>query len=247
MGPLRQLVRRIVEALVAELAVRVRPAITGAILPRTTRRRGGKLHLRRTVTANLRTARVAKDGTVTVVPESTYFHVRGRRSFDWRVVLCVDVSGSMEESVVYSALMAAILSGLPALTTNFVAFSDRVVDLSDRVEDPLGLLLEIRVGGGTHIAAALSYARTLVTVPARTIVVVVSDFEEGGPISELIAEVRALAGGGSRLLGLAALDDRGAPRYDTGIAEQLVAAGMPIAALTPMELARWLGERLRGD
>jgi hypothetical protein len=247
MGPLRQLVRRIVEALVAELAVRVRPAITGAILPRTTRRRGGKLHLRRTVTANLRTARVAKDGTVTVVPESTYFHVRGRRSFDWRVVLCVDVSGSMEESVVYSALMAAILSGLPALTTNFVAFSDRVVDLSDRVEDPLGLLLEIRVGGGTHIAAALSYARTLVTVPARTIVVVVSDFEEGGPVSELIAEVRALAGGGSRLLGLAALDDRGAPRYDTGIAEQLVAAGMPIAALTPMELARWLGEQLRGD
>ena len=247
MGPLRQLVRRVVDALVAELAIRVRPAIIGSVLPRTTRRRAGTLHLRRTVTANLRTAKRAGDGTVTITPESPYFHVRGRRSFDWRVVLCVDVSGSMEASVIYSAMMAAILSGLPALTAHFVAFSDRVIDLTDRVSDPLGLLLEIRVGGGTNIAGSLRYARTLVTVPARTIVIVVSDFEEGGPVSELVAEVQALTSGGCRLLGLAALDDQGAPRYDSGVAGQLVAAGMPIAALTPLELARWIGEHIRGS
>ena len=246
MGPLRQLVRRVVDGLVAELAIRVRPAIIGSVLPRATRRRAGTLHLRRTLTANLRTARRAGDGTVTIVPESPYFHVRGRRSFDWRVVLCVDVSGSMEASVIYSAMMASILSGLPALSAHFVAFSDRVIDLTDRVSDPLALLLEIRVGGGTNIAGSLRYARTLVTVPARTIVIVVSDFEEGGPVSELVAEVQALVGSGCQVLGLAALDDRGAPRYDSGIAGQLVAVGMPIAALTPLELARWIGEQIRG-
>jgi hypothetical protein len=121
-----------------------------------------------------------------------------------------------------------------------------VIDLTDRVSDPLGLLLEIRVGGGTDIAGSLRYARTLVTVPARTIVIVVSDFEEGGPVAELVAEVQALVSGGCRLLGLAALDDQGAPRYDSGIAGQLVSAGMPVAALTPMELARWIGEHIRG-
>jgi Mg-chelatase subunit ChlD len=246
LGRLRRLVQRVVDQLVAELAVRVRPALTGSVQPRATRRHTGDLHLPRTITANLKRARRGEDGRPLIAPEEPFFHARGRRAFDWRVVLCVDVSGSMEPSVIYSAMMAAIIAGLPAVKTNFVAFSDRVVDMTDRVSDPLGLLLEVQIGGGTDIAGALGYARTLVTVPARTIVVVVSDFEEGGSTGRLVAEVRALAAGGSRLLGLAALDDRGAPRYDAGIAEQLVEAGMPIAALTPLELARWIGERIHG-
>ena len=246
LGPLRRMVRRVVDALVEELAIRVRPALSGGVLPRATRRRTGRLHLARTVRANLATARETDAGTLTIVPERPYFHLRGRRSFDWRVVLVVDVSGSMEASTIYAAMMASIIAGLPAVSTHFVAFADSVIDLSDRVDDPLGLLMEIRVGGGTDIAGALRYAKGLVTVPARTIVIVVSDFEEGGPTAPLIAEVRSLASGGSQLLGLAALDDRGAPRYEAGIAASLVDAGMPIAALTPLELARWVGERLRG-
>ena len=246
LGPMRRMVARVVDALVAELAMRVRPALSGTVLPRATRRRSGTLHLPRTVRANLVTARRAEDGAVSIIPDRPYFHVRGRRSFDWRVILVVDVSGSMEASTIHAAMMAAIISGLPAVSTHFVAFSDTIVDLSDRVGDPLALLLEIRVGGGTNIAAALRYARDLITVPSRTMLVVVSDFEEGAPAAPLIAEVRSLAAGGSQLLGIAALDDRGAPRYELGIAERLVEAGMPIAALTPVELARWVGERLRG-
>jgi Mg-chelatase subunit ChlD len=161
------------------------------------------------------------------------------------VILVVDVSGSMEPSVVYSALMAAILSGLPAVTTHFVAFSTDVVDLSDRVDDPLGLLLEVVVGGGTDIARGLRYARQLITVPSRTLVVLVTDFEEGGPLPALLAEVRAIAEAGAKPLGLAALDERGAPRYARAVAEQVAAAGMPVAALTPRELARWVGRQIR--
>jgi uncharacterized protein with von Willebrand factor type A (vWA) domain len=173
------------------------------------------------------------------------FKTRARRSLDWRVVLVVDVSGSMEPSVIYSALMAAILSGLPAVSTHFVAFSTEVVDLSDRVSDPLGLLLEIQVGGGTDIARALRYARQLVSVPARTLILLVSDFEEGGPVGALIAEVRAIAESGAHPLGLAALDDRGAPRFSSAVAEAVVAAGMPVAAMTPLELAGWIGRQIR--
>jgi Mg-chelatase subunit ChlD len=242
---LRRIVEHVVQALVKELATRLRPALVGSILTRPTRRRGGPLDLRRTVAGNLRTVRFRADGTPQLVPDRLVFHTRARRSLDWRVILIVDVSGSMEASVIYSALMAAILSGLPAVKTNFVAFSTEVVDLSDRVDDPLGLLLEVVVGGGTDIAVGLRYARQLISVPSRTLVILVSDFEDGGPLPALLAEVRAIAESGAHPLGLAALDDRGAPRYARAVAEELVAAGMPVAALTPMELARWVGEHIR--
>ncbi|MEE3920843.1 VWA domain-containing protein [Micromonospora sp. BRA006-A] len=73
----------------------------------------------------------------------------------------------------------------------------------------------------------------------------VSDFEEGHPIGGLLAAVWALADDGVTLLGCASLDDRGQPRYSTAVAGQLVAAGMPIAALSPTELARWIGDQVR--
>ncbi|MFD5884218.1 DUF5682 family protein [Streptomyces yangpuensis] len=244
---LRPLVRRLVDELAKELATRLRPALSGLSTPRPTRRPGGRLDLARTLRANLAHTRRRSDGTVVVVPERPVFSTRASREADWRLVLVVDVSGSMEASVIWSALTAAVLGGVPTLSTHFLAFSTQVVDLTDRVDDPLSLLLEVRVGGGTHIAAGLAHARSLITVPSRTLVVVVSDFEEGGPIAGLLGEVRALAASGAHLLGCAALDDTGNPRYSVPVARQLVAAGMPVAALSPLALARWVGDRLRGE
>ncbi|MFE0649378.1 DUF5682 family protein [Streptomyces sp. NPDC059534] len=244
---LRPLVKRLVDELARELATRLRPALSGLSTPRPTRRPGGRLDLARTLRANLAHARRTDDGRVVVVPERPVFSTRASKEADWRLILVVDVSGSMEASVIWSALTAAVLGGVPTLSTHFLAFSTQVVDLTDRVEDPLSLLLEVRVGGGTHIAAALAHARSLITVPSRTLVVVVSDFEEGAPLAGLLGEVRALASSGAHLLGCAALDDSGAPRYSVPVARRLVAAGMPVAALSPLALARWVGDRLRGE
>jgi Mg-chelatase subunit ChlD len=242
---LRQLVSLVVKSLVRELATQLHPALHGSVIARPTRRKGGPIDLRRTVGANLRTIRFREDGSPQLVPDRLVFRTRARRSIDWRIILVVDVSGSMEASVVYAALMASILSGLPAVTTHFVAFSTEVVDLSSRVHDPLALLMEVVVGGGTDIARALRYARQLISVPPRTLVLLVSDFEEGGPLPALLAEVRALAESGARPLGLAALDDTGAPHFTRATAEAVADAGMPVAALTPTQLAAWIGEQLR--
>ncbi|MFE4054716.1 VWA domain-containing protein, partial [Streptomyces sp. NPDC059096] len=210
-------------------------------------RPGGPLDLSRTLRANLATARRdAETGAVTVLPERPVFRSRGRKSADWRLILVVDVSGSMEASTIWAALTAAVLAGVPAISTHFVAFSTEVIDLTDHVDDPLNLLLEVRVGGGTNIARGLRHARELMTVPSRTLTVLISDFEEGGPVSPLLAEVRALVDSGCRVLGCASLDDRGRPRYSVGVAGQLVGAGMPVAALSPLELARWVGEQVGG-
>jgi len=242
---LRPLVARVVAELTARLATQLRPALAGLTVPRPTRRRTGALDLPGTIRANLRSVTVAPDGRWLVVPERPRYKSRGRRSVDWRLILVVDVSGSMEASTLWAALTSAILAGLPAVTTHFVTFSTEVVDLSGHAGDPLGLLLEVSVGGGTHIAAGLRYARGLVTVPTRTMVVVVSDFEEGHPLDGLLGEVRALAESGCRLLGCASLDDQARPRYAVGVAERVVAAGMPVAALSPLALARWVAEQVR--
>ncbi|OIK06780.1 vWA domain-containing protein [Streptomyces monashensis] len=241
---LRPLVRRLVDALTRELSTRLRPALHGTTLARPGRRPGGGLDLPRTLRANLATARRLPDGTVRVIPERPVFRSRAKRAADWRLILVTDVSGSMEASTIWAALTASVLAGVPTLSTHFLAFSTEVIDLTDHVADPLSLLLEVSVGGGTHIAAGLRHARELVGVPSRTLVVVVSDFEEGYPVGGLLAEVRALVGAGCHVLGCASLDDTGRPRYSTGVAGQLVAAGMPVAALSPLELARWIGEKI---
>uniref|UniRef100_UPI0027958C82 DUF5682 family protein n=1 Tax=Nocardiopsis sp. CC223A TaxID=3044051 RepID=UPI0027958C82 len=242
---LRPLVKRLTDRLTAELARRLRPALTGLSVPRPTRRRGGRLDLGRTVRANLHTVRPGPDGPL-LLPERPVFATRARRSADWHVHIVVDVSGSMERSTIHAALVAAILHGLPALSVSLTAFSTEVIDFTDRVHDPLALLLEVAVGGGTDIGAALAHTRSAVRVPGRTIVALITDFEEGGSLGRTLAEVRALASSGVHLLGLAALDHGGAPVYNRAIASSFAAAGMPVAALGPEELAAWIGEKVRG-
>ncbi|MGV9592628.1 DUF5682 family protein [Streptomyces tendae] len=246
LAALRPLVKRLVEELTRELATRVRPTLTGLTTPLPTRRPGGPLDLPRTLRANLAHTRRREDGRVEVVPERPVFKTRTARRNDWRLILVVDVSASMEDSVVWAALTAAVLGGAPMLSTHFLTFSTQVADLTGLVADPLSLLLEVRIGGGTHIAAGLAHARSLVKVPDRTLVVVVSDFEEGAAVEGLLAQARALVSAGVRLLGCAALDAGGAPRYSVPVARRFAAAGMPVAALSPLALARWVGEQVRG-
>ncbi|MBS2034179.1 VWA domain-containing protein [bacterium] len=245
LGQLRPLVARVLRELTRELSQRLRPALQGLLSARPTRRPGARLDLARTLRANLHTARPGGQGGWTLAPERLLFQTRQQRSLDWRIVLVVDVSGSMEASIIYSAITAAILAGLPAFCVHFLAFSTEVIDFTQRVSDPLALLMEVQVGGGTLIAPALRYARGLLTVPSRSLVLLVSDFEDGGPLAELLAEVRALVECGARPLGLAALSDDGQARFCQATAEAVVAAGMPVAALTPLELARWVGEQVR--
>ena len=240
---LRQVAKRIVARLAADLARRLRPALGALSVPRPARR-GQRLDLRRTVRRNLDTAHLTPDGW-RIVARNPVFRSRARRELDWHLVLVVDVSGSMEASVIHAALCAAVFTALPALSVQFLAVSTAVVDLSEHVADPLTLLLEVSIGGGTRLGLGLHRARSGLRVPSRTMVVLVSDFEEGVSVPALLAEVRALAASGAKLLGLAALDAGGQPRYHAGIAAQVTAAGMPVAALGPEHLARWVAERLR--
>jgi hypothetical protein len=244
---LRKLARRITQRLAQQLANRLRPALSGLSTPRPTRRRSRRLDFMQTIEMNLDTAHRRDDGRFAIAPRRLFFRSPARRQMDWHLIFVVDVSGSMEASVIYSALVASIFSALPAIDVRFFAFSTEVIDLSNAVDDPLALLAEVQVGGGTHIGLGLRAAREAIKNPSRTLVVLVTDFEEGVSIPEMLAEVRMLADSGARLLGLAALDDDAQPRYHTGNAAAVVSAGMSVAAVSPERLAQWVGDQIRGS
>ncbi|WP_182866449.1 DUF5682 family protein [Rhodopirellula sp. JC639] len=247
LAKLRRLAKKITDDLARELAVRLQTALSGLSTPRPTRRRSRRLNLSRTIRANLANGRRRPDGRPTIVADQLIFNAPARRELDWHVTFVVDVSGSMSASVVYSALVAAIFDALPALSVRFLAFSTELIDLSDQVDDPLALLLEVDVGGGTDIGLGLRGARAGIKVPSRSIVVLVTDFEEGVSIPAMLAEVRALVDSGVRCIGLASLDDSGQARFHHGLAQLMASAGMSVAAVSPEKLAQWVGDQIRGN
>jgi Mg-chelatase subunit ChlD len=177
-----------------------------------------------------------------LIVEDPRFFNRVKRHLPWEVILCIDQSGSMTNSVIHAAVMAGILAGLPAVRVRLVVFDTAVVDLSEHVSDPVEVLMSVQLGGGTNIGQAVRYCEQLVSQPGRTVLVLVTDFCEGADPRVLIAACKRLRESGVRLLGLAALDAEANPWYDEQLAGRLAAEGMEIAALTPTQLAHWLAD-----
>jgi len=239
----RKIVREVIEDLRRRLAKDVRQALWG----RLNKQRRSRLKVlrnldwRRTVRDNLKHYDLRRRQ---MVLGSLHFFSRVDRHMPWHIIMAVDCSGSMMDSVIYSAVMAGIFHGLPSLRVSLTAFDTAVVDLSDNIDDPTELLMSVQLGGGTDIGGALSYCETLVRTPTRTIVVVVTDFFEGGDPNQMLAAIRRLCESGVKVLGLAALDAVAQPAYDRQMAERCVAVGAEVAALTPQRLAEWLGRIL---
>lgn len=241
----RKLVEKVVRELVEKLARQVQRAFSGVRKPQQLSLQGSarQFAARETLRRNLRHYDTQLRRLVIQRP---LFHLNTRRALDpWQVILLVDQSGSMLGSVIHSAVTAACLWGLPGIRTHLIAFDTEVVDLSDSVNDPVEVLMNVQLGGGTFIGKAVGYAAGLIAAPRRAIVVIVSDFYEGMAEHVLIEHVRALVAQGTRVLGLAALDERADPVYDRELAGRLVDAGAQVGAMTPGQLAAWLAEQLK--
>ena len=245
LGAARKLVAEVVQSIMDQLQTEVRQAFSGT---RDRRRRSqlkiaSNFDFKRTVAANLQ--RWHRERERLYVERPVFMSRSQRHTQPWDVVLLIDQSGSMVDSVIHSAVMAACLWNLPGMRTSQVAFDTVVVDLTSAVADPVELLMKVQLGGGTDIARAVGYAQGLISNPARSVVVLVSDFYEGGSEYELVRRVKTLVEGGTRVLGLAALDSQADPAFDRSMAERLVAAGAQVGTMTPGALAAWLAEKLR--
>ena len=228
----RTVIRRVVEDLERRVAQRTRSAVAGALnrSARMSRPRHHDIDWNRTIRANLRHYQ-AEYGTI--VPERLIGY--GRRANEVRrdVVLCVDQSGSMAASVVYSSVFATVLASMRTLRTSLVFFDTAVVDLTDQLHDPVEVLFGTQLGGGTDINRAIAYGQGLVTRPRDTIFVLISDLYEGGVRDEMLRRVAAMVGAGIQVIVLLALSDEGRPAYDADNAAALAALGVPAFACTP--------------
>jgi Mg-chelatase subunit ChlD len=227
----RQVVRRVVEELQRKLANPTRQAILGSLnrATRNRRPRHNEIDWHRTIRANLKHYQPRYR---TIIPETRIGYGRRRASLR-EIVLCVDQSGSMGTSVVYSGIFGAVLASLAAVRTRMVVFDTEVVDLTDELHDPVDLLFGVQLGGGTDINRALSYCQGLVRRPRETILVLISDLYEGGNREELLKRAASLVGSGVQMIALLALNDDGAPSYDHTVAATLASMGVPSFACTP--------------
>lgn len=250
----RIVVQRVVDELRRKLEQPTRQAVLGSLnrAVRNRRPRHSEIDWHRTIRANLKHYQPEYR---TIIPETRIGFGRKRSSLR-DIVLCVDQSGSMATSVVYAGVFSAVLASIPAVSTKLVVFDTAIVDLTDKLADPVDVLFGTQLGGGTDINRALGYCQSLVRQPQETILVLISDLYEGGDAKEMLKRVGTLVASGVQMICLLALNDDGAPMFDKNHAAAFAALGIPAFACTPdlfpdlmaaaiqrQDISRWVAQQ----
>lgn len=231
----RKFIQKIVEAINRKMETQMRRAVTAALnkkehspLPSAS-----AIDFRYTIARNLRNYNPALG---TIIPERVYFFDRASKVNRWHVILDIDQSGSMGESIIYSSIMACILASMASVKTNVVAFDTQIMDLTELCEDPVDLLFGFQMGGGTDIAKSLGYCRKYVESPDKTLFFLISDLDEGGNRARLLNHLREMKESGVTVIVLLAVADGGRPYYDETTAKRIAEMGIPCFACTPEKL-----------
>ncbi len=243
----RMVVRAVVEKIKLTLEQQIRQAVMGALnrndhspIPHV-----NSIDWKWTIGRNLKNYN--KD-LKKLIPERVYFYSRSQRTNNWTVVVDMDHSGSMADSVVYGAVCGSIFASLPALDTHVVAFDTEVVDLTEKCgDDPVDMLFGVQLGGGTDINKSVAYCEQFMSDPSRTLFILITDLFEGGNEAQLVRRLGDIVASGVRAICLLALSDSGVPCYDEGLARKLAALGIPCFGCTPQKLPELLEGALRGN
>ncbi len=239
----KRIIKKVVDEISEKLQTEVRKSLLGKInrnMPSNVKSMRN-LDIKRTIRRNLKNYDVENHR---IVLKDIYFNSRIKRFNKWNIIIAVDESGSMLDSVIYSAVMAGIFAKLPMIDTKLIIFDTQVVDLSGYVEDPVEVLMGMQLGGGTDIGGAISYGESLITNPYQTILVTVTDLYEGGSVTNLLSTCANIISGGSKMIFLTALDSQANPAYDKNIGQKLANMGAFVGAMTPEQLGDYIGKMI---
>ncbi len=240
----RIVVRKLVEDIERRLKQNLEQAISGSINRSAVTRRPKRvqdINWHRTIQANLKNW---QEEYQTIIPEKLFGYPRQHSALK-DIVMCVDQSGSMAPSVVYSSIFAAVMASIRAVSTQMVVFDTELVDLTPLLEDPVDVLFGTQLGGGTDIAKALKYCRSIISRPEETILVLVTDLYEGGNVQQLFKQVAELLNSGVQIITLLALSDEGAPFYDRENAQKFASLGIPTFACTPDQFPELMAKAIQ--
>lgn len=241
----RIIVQKIVDDLMQRLRQRTEQAIRGSLnrAQRKQRPRHNDIDWQRTIRTNL--VHYQPDYR-TVIPQKLIGYGRRQPSALKEVMLCVDQSGSMATSVIYASIFAAVMASIPALRTQLVVFDTQVVDLTEKLQDPVDVLFGTQLGGGTDINKALAYCQQQVAKPQDTTLILITDLYEGGNWQQMVARAAEIKRSGVNLITLLALNDDGAPSYDREHARRFANLDIPTFACSPDQFPDLMASALNG-
>ena len=233
------IVRKVVNDLKKKLESDVKKVFYGKKLPNSTTQNKifKNLDIKKTIRNNLKNYNV-EDRTIFV--DKLYFNQNIKKYNPWHIIILIDESGSMFDSIIYSSVMASIFSNLPYLSIKLIIFDTAIVDLSDYVKDPIDILFKVQLGGGTDIYKALEYAKKITTVPDKTIVLLISDLYDGNDYKYMYGSANDIIESRSKLFILPALDYNADASYDKTAAAKFAKMGAKVAAITPDKLSKWI-------
>ncbi|MBQ4522957.1 MAG: VWA domain-containing protein [Lachnospiraceae bacterium] len=235
----REYIRKIVEEINKHIADDVKRAVTAAMNRRehSPIPSAAALDYKMTIRRNLKNYNIERN---VLLPEKFYFYERLSRSSNRTVILDIDQSGSMGESVIYSSVMGCILASMNALKTHIVAFDTEIHDMTDVSSDPVDLLYGIQLGGGTDIEKSVKYCTDLIVEPNKTTMFLITDLYEGGNRNGLLRRLAELKESGVNIIVLLAISDQGKPFYDAQMAERIAGFDIPCFACPPEKLPELL-------
>lgn len=242
----RQVVKAVVDEIVKKLDSDIRRAVTGALNRREHSPIPSAVSMdwKYTIQRNLK--HYSKSHRK-IIPERFYFFDRIRRQNRWTIILDMDQSGSMADSIIYGSVIGSIFASIPAISSRIVVFDTEVVDLTEQCAgDPVEMLFGIQLGGGTDINKSVAYCQQFITEPGKTVFILLSDLLEGGNQASLVKRLTEMHESGVKVVAMLALSDRGTPAYDESLAGKLAGIGIPAFACTPSLLPEFIEGALKG-
>lgn len=243
-GEVLETAKKIAKQVADEIRQKLETDVKRSVLGRIDRNSSSPVHsarnldISRTIRQNLKNYDTE---TNQLILKNIYFSNRVKKYNTKRIIIAVDESGSMTGSIIYSAVMAQILAGLPFADVKLVIFDTSIVDLSDHADEPAQILMSVQLGGGTNIGNALGYCESLIQTPSQTAVIVVTDLYEGANEKYLLNTSRNIIQSGAKLNFLTALDEEANPAFDHTLAQKLADMGAFAGAMTPEQLGDYIG------
>lgn len=243
-GEVLETAKRIAKQVADEIRHKLENDIRRSVMGRIDRNSSSPVHsvrnldINKTIRRNLKNFDTERNQ---IILKNIYFSNRVKRYNNNRVIIAIDESGSMTGSIIYSAVMAQIISNLPFAEVKLIIFDTKIVDLSEEADDPAQILMSVQLGGGTDIGKALGYCETLIATPSHTSVIVVTDLYEGAMQSRLLNISRNIIESGANLNFLTALDEEARPAYNKSLGQILANMGAFVGALTPDQLGEYIG------
>ncbi|MFF4878610.1 VWA domain-containing protein [Micromonospora sp. NPDC000668] len=157
-----------------------------------------------------------------------YYRQTARRTTPARLIVVVDQSGSMVDSMVNCTILASIFAGLPKVDVHLIAYDTRALDLTPWVHDPFEVLLRTQLGGGNDGPVALALARPKIVEPKQTVLVWISDFYEFDRSQPLYDGLAAVHRSGVRVIPVGSVSSSGQQSVNPWFRQRFKDLGTPV-------------------